>query len=151
MSTDIYTDGSCLGNPGVGGWAFVVVHNDGIVSKWANSQCQTTNNIMELTAALKALEYASDKKMTSINLYTDSNYLKNGMTQWIQSWKSNNWKTSNKKDVKNESLWRDLDTLNSKLTVDWIHVKAHANNHYNNIVDKLANEAAHNAVTDEPF
>ena len=75
MSTEIFTDGSCLGNPGIGGWAFVVVHNDGLTTRWANSQCTTTNNIMELTAAVKALEY-SKQNITDIKLYTDSNYLK---------------------------------------------------------------------------
>ena len=148
---DIYTDGSCLGNPGIGGWAFVVAHPDGIVCRWANSQCKTTNNIMELTAALKALEYVHEHKITdNINLYTDSNYLKNGMTQWIHSWKSNNWKTSTQKNVKNENIWKSIDTMCNKLPgcVTWIHVKAHADNYYNNMVDKLANEAAHNKVVD---
>lgn len=151
MSIDIYTDGSCLGNPGIGGWAFVVCHDDGIVCRWANSQCDTTNNIMELTAAIKALEYATQKNMTSINLYTDSNYLKSGMTQWIASWKSNGWKTSNNKNVKNLCLWKSLDSYSSKLNIEWIHVKAHADNYYNNMVDKLANEAAHNTVSDVEF
>jgi ribonuclease HI len=145
---NIYTDGSCLGNPGIGGWAFVVVHEDGVVCRWANSQCKTTNNVMELTAALKSLEYATSKKIIDVNLYTDSNYLKNGMTQWIATWKENNWKTSNNKNVKNENLWKALDTYNNDLNVNWIHVKAHADNYYNNMVDKLANEAAHNTVSD---
>ena len=146
---DVYTDGSCLGNPGIGGWAFVVVHNDGIVCRWANSQCSTTNNIMELTAAKKALEYIHEHKITEeINLYTDSNYLKNGMTQWISSWKTNNWKTSKNKNVKNEHIWKSIDSLvsNYDANINWIHVKAHADNYYNNMVDQLANDAAQNKV-----
>ena len=148
MSTEIFTDGSCLGNPGIGGWAFVVVHNDGLTTRWANSQCTTTNNIMELTAAIKALEYSKQKNITDIKLYTDSNYLKNGMTLWLQQWKSNDWKTSSNKNIKNEDLWKILDEFNTELNIEWIHVKAHADNYYNNMVDKLANEAAHNIVSD---
>ena len=150
-SLDIYTDGSCLGNPGIGGWAFVVAHSDGIVSRWANSQCVTTNNIMELTAALKSLEYVKSQNIVSnINLYTDSNYLKNGMTQWIDSWKKNDWKTSTQKNVKNDSLWKSIDKASNALEgqITWIHVKAHADNYYNNMVDKLANEAAHCKVSE---
>ena len=151
MTLDIYTDGSCLGNPGIGGWAFVVVHPDGIVCRWANSQCNTTNNVMELTAASKALEHAIKYKYTEdINLYTDSNYVKNGMSEWIQGWKNNGWKTSNNKNVKNEHLWKAIDNSVQHLNqvVTWIHVKAHADNYYNNMVDKLANEAAHEKVAD---
>ena len=144
MSIDIYTDGSCLGNPGIGGWAFVVAYEDGMVSRWANSQC-----IMELTAVYKALVYATEHNITNhINIYTDSNYVKNGMTQWIHKWKSNGWKTGNNKTVKNEDLWKSIDNKVQELnkSVTWIHVKAHSDNYYNNIVDKLANEAAHNNV-----
>lgn len=148
MSTEIFTDGSCLGNPGIGGWAFVVVHNDGLTTRWANSQCTTTNNIMELTAAIKALEYSQHKNITDIKLYTDSNYLKNGMTLWLQQWKNNDWKTSSNKNIKNEDLWKILDEFNIELNIEWIHVKAHSDNYYNNMVDKLANEAAHNIVSD---
>jgi ribonuclease HI len=151
MTTEIYTDGSCLGNPGIGGWAFVVVHSDGVTCRWANSQCNTTNNVMELTAALKALEHAQEKSIQNIQLYTDSNYLKNGMTQWLELWKQNDWKTSNGKCVKNTDVWKSLDSLNSVLNVQWIHVKAHAYNYYNNMVDKLANEAAHGIVTDVEY
>ena len=148
---NIYTDGSCLGNPGIGGWAFVIVHPDGLVCRWANSQCNTTNNVMELTAAFKALEYAVQHNYNcDINLYTDSNYLKNGMTLWIHSWKNNEWKTSNGKHVKNDYIWKDIDKMCEKLNgnVNWIHVKAHADDYYNNMVDRLANEAAHNKVVD---
>ena len=148
---DVYTDGSCLGNPGIGGWAFVIVHEDGLVCRWANSQCNTTNNVMELTAAKKALEYIHEHKIESeINLFTDSNYLKNGMTQWISSWKNNNWKTANNKCVKNETLWKSIDSLVTSYSanINWIHVKAHADNYYNNMVDRLANEAAQNKVSE---
>lgn len=147
---DIYTDGSCLGNPGKGGWAFVIPYNDGIVTRWANSHADTTNNIMELTAAVKALEYVIQNKIESdINIYTDSKYLQNGMIQWIHSWKKNNWKTSNKKSVKNEVIWKALDELVTQVTgsIRWIHVKAHADNYYNNMVDRIANEAAKNEMT----
>lgn len=149
---DIYTDGSCLNNPGIGGWAFIMIHNDGITSRWANSQCSTTNNIMELTAAIKALEFASSKDITDVNLYTDSNYVKNGITQWIHSWKQNGWKSANNKSIKNDTLWKTLDSLSEQFTnLNWIHVKAHSTNKYNNMVDKLAREAAENKVSEVEF
>lgn len=152
MTLDIYTDGSCLGNPGIGGWAFIIKHEDGIVTRWANSQCTTTNNSMELTAALKALEYIQEHKIQDdIHIFTDSMFLLNGMSKWIHSWKKNNWNTSSGKTVVNESLWKALDNVVSQVSgsVKFIHVKAHANNEFNNKVDRLANEAAKNCIVSE--
>ena len=96
---DIYTDGACLGNPGPGGWAFIIKYNNGKTKEISGSEKYTTNNKMELTAAIKAVRYF--KKKIIINIYTDSKYLKDGITIWIKKWKLNGWKTSNKKKVKN--------------------------------------------------
>lgn len=153
---DIYTDGSCLGNPGIGGWAFIIKYNDGETANWANSESETTNNIMELTAALKALTFVQKKNIdygTHINLYTDSNYVKNGMTSWVHSWVKNDWKTSNNKKVKNESLWKELYEICQDISVQWNHIAAHTNakdthSVYNAKVDILANEAAQKKVID---
>ena len=137
----IYTDGSCSGNPGPGGWAAVILLNDNefIISGFESN---TTNNRMEILAAIKGLkEINSNYK---INLYTDSNYLKNGITTWITSWKKNNWINSNKKPVANQDLWKELDNLNKKLIINWEWVKAHENNFYNNVADKYAVSAMKN-------
>ena len=107
---DVYTDGSCLGNPGNGGWAFLVKKND-IISSRSGFVLNTTNNQMELTAAIKAIEFLDTNDV--INLLTDSNYVKNGITSWIKNWKINNWKNSSKQPVKNKDLWERLDELNS--------------------------------------
>ena len=100
---DIYTDGACLGNPGPGGWSFIIKYENGKTKEFNGSENHTTNNKMELTAAIKALTYI--KKKTKVNIYTDSKYLKDGITVWINKWKLNGWKTSNKKDVKNLCLY----------------------------------------------
>ena len=131
----IYTDGSCSGNPGPGGWAAVILLNDNefIISGFESN---TTNNRMEILAAINGLkEINSNYK---INLYTDSNYLKNGITTWITSWKKNNWINSSKKPVANQDLWKELDSINKKLIINWEWVKAHENNFYNNVADKYA-------------
>ena len=108
---EVYTDGSCLGNPGTGGWAFLIL-NDGGITNHFGYQLDTTNNQMELTAAINALEFIKEKDM--ITLFTDSSYVKNGITSWIINWKKNNWKNSQKKEVKNKDLWIKLDILNSQ-------------------------------------
>jgi ribonuclease HI len=133
----IYTDGSCLGNPGNGGWAFLI--------QMSGFQKETTNNQMELTAAISALNYINDS-LDEIVIITDSNYVKNGISEWIKSWKKNNWKTANKSNVKNQHLWEKLDELNSKLSVKWEWVKAHNIDKYNNYVDELARNSAENLV-----
>lgn len=132
---NIYTDGSCSGNPGPGGWAAVIILNneENIISGFESN---TTNNRMEIIAAIKALKEINGNY--KINLFTDSNYLKNGITIWITSWKKNNWINSQKKQVLNQDLWKELDDINKKLIIDWQWVKAHENNFYNNLADKYA-------------
>jgi ribonuclease HI len=144
---DIYTDGSCLGNPGNGGWAFLVKKNDTISSR-SGFVLNTTNNQMELTAAIKAIEFIDTNDV--INLLTDSNYVKNGITSWIKNWKINNWKNSSKQPVKNKDLWERLDELNSTKSVNWQWVKAHSTNNYNNQVDLLARQSAE-SLTESSF
>ncbi|MDB2636665.1 ribonuclease HI [Alphaproteobacteria bacterium] len=144
---DVYTDGSCLGNPGNGGWAFLVKKND-IISSRSGFVLNTTNNQMELTAAIKAIEFLDTNDV--INLLTDSNYVKNGITSWIKNWKINNWKNSSKQPVKNKDLWERLDELNSIKSVNWQWVKAHSTNNYNNQVDLLARQSAE-SLTESSF
>ena len=140
---EVYTDGSCLGNPGNGGWAFQVF-NEGTIINHFGYQLDTTNNQMELTAAIKALEFL--QKESEIILFTDSTYVRNGITSWIVNWKKNNWKNSQKKEVKNKVLWEKLDFLNSRKNIIWKWVKAHDINEHNNKVDFLAREAAENLI-----
>ena len=140
---EVYTDGSCLGNPGTGGWAFQIF-NEGTIINHFGYQLDTTNNQMELTAAIKALEFL--QKESEIILFTDSTYVRNGITSWIVNWKKNNWKNSQKKEVKNKVLWEKLDFLNSRKNIIWKWVKAHDINEHNNKVDLLAREAAENLI-----
>ena len=135
----IYTDGSCIGNPGKGGWAAIIFkNNEKKILK--GSKDLTTNNQMELTATIKALEYISTKD--KIQIYTDSKYVKQGITEWITKWRINGWKTSKKEDVKNKDLWIELYNLNKSLNVQWNWVKAHDGNPMNEEVDLLAKKAA---------
>ena len=136
----IYTDGSCLTNPGDGGWA-AIINIDGEIKKISGNEKNTTNNRMELMAPINALKYISSKD--PIEIFTDSKYVKNGITEWINTWVLNNWKTSNKEDVKNKDLWIELYKLNQSLNVKWNWVKAHAGDTLNEEVDILAKEAAY--------
>ena len=136
---DIYTDGACLGNPGPGGWAFIIKYNSGKIKEFSGSEKYTTNNKMELTAAIKAVEYF--KKKIIINLYTDSKYLKDGITIWIKKWKLNGWKTSNKKKVKNSDLWKLLEEGIKDHEIHWVWVKGHNENIFNEKADMLAKKA----------
>ena len=134
----IYTDGSCIGNPGKGGWAAIIfMNNEKKILK--GSKDLTTNNQMELTATIKALEYISTKD--KIQIYTDSKYVKQGITEWITKWKINGWKTSKKEEVKNKDLWIELYNLNKSLNVQWNWVKAHDGDPLNEEVDLLAKKA----------
>ena len=135
----IYTDGSCIGNPGPGGWAAIILNGDNkdIIS---GRKKNTTNNQMELMAAIKVLVFFSKKQKIRIN--TDSNYVKEGITNWIKIWEKNNWKTANKKRVKNVELWKKLNTLSNLHDIEWKWVKAHSGDPMNNMVDKLARKAA---------
>ena len=135
----IYTDGSCLGNPGNGGWAAIIFIGKKKISL-KGSKKNTTNNQMELLAPIKALKKIPiDEK---IEIFTDSKYLKLGITEWIFKWKKNGWKTSNKKKVKNLELWKELDSLVDKRQIKWSWVKAHSGNKINEEVDAIARNAA---------
>jgi len=131
----VYTDGACSGNPGKGGWGVVILINkDEIFLNGGDNN--TTNNKMELTAAIEALKHF--KKREKITLITDSKYVKDGIQTWIKNWKKNNWKTSAKKPVKNKELWIELDDLITRHHVNWEWVKGHAGNKYNEKADDLA-------------
>ena len=132
----IYCDGSCLGNPGPGGWAAVFIKDNTVVKKIFGYEGDSTNNRMELTAAIKSLELV--KGDSEISIFTDSTYLKQGITEWIKSWKLNNWKNGK---IKNVEFWEKLDALNSKLNVSWYWVKAHNGDQYNEMADMLAKQA----------
>jgi len=135
----IYTDGSCLENPGNGGWA-AIIDNNGDIKKINGSEKNTTNNRMELMAPINALKSISSDN--EINVYTDSKYVKLGITEWINTWVKNNWQTSKKENVKNKDLWIELYNLNKSLNVKWNWVKAHAGDPLNEEVDLLAKKAA---------
>ena len=135
----IYTDGSCLKNPGNGGWAAIININSEI-KKISGSVKDTTNNKMELMAPIKALQEI--KEQQPIEIYTDSQYVKLGITDWIHKWIKNNWQTSKKEPVKNKELWIELYELTKSYEIKWIWVKAHAGNILNEEVDLLAKEAA---------
>jgi ribonuclease HI len=143
----IYTDGGCLGNPGPGGWAYVMIlgtfQGEKIIAQDQGGEKETTNNRMELTAVIQAL--CALKKMNNVprkaSLYTDSQYVQKGISEWIQTWKRNSWKTSDKKPVKNKDLWTELDSLAGEFSVNWEWVKGHAGNKYNELCDKMTQEA----------
>ena len=134
----IYTDGACSGNPGKGGWGAILIYAK--EKKYMSGSKQfTTNNQMELTATIEALK--AIVKPSNIALYTDSQYVKNGITSWIFNWKKNGWKTANKKPVANKGLWIDLDKYVDFHSVNWFWVKGHSGDHYNEIADELAVKA----------
>tara|TARA_B100000029_G_C17548586_1_gene949329 strand:- start:714 stop:1160 length:447 start_codon:yes stop_codon:yes gene_type:complete len=134
----IFTDGACRGNPGPGGWGAILKYNN--QQKEINGfSVNTTNNIMELTAVIKALESLNRK--CEIQITTDSTYVKNGITTWINNWKKNSWKTANKKPVKNKELWLALDKLVIEHTIEWHWVRGHTGHPDNERADQLANEA----------
>ena len=135
----IYTDGSCLSNPGNGGWA-AIININGEIKKISGNEKNTTNNRMELKARISALRNMNSKD--PIEIFTDSKYVKNGITEWINTWVLNNWKTSKKENVKNKDLWLELHKLNQSLNVKWNWVKAHAGDPLNEEVDMLAKKAA---------
>ena len=148
----IYTDGSCLGNPGPGGWAYIMViktfQGNSVIAKNSGGVPDTTNNRVELLAVINAL--GALKKMTNIPrqivLYTDSQYVQKGITEWIHLWKKNSWRTSDKKQVKNLDMWQELDALTTGLQsgeflISYKWVKGHDGNEYNELCDKLAKQA----------
>ena len=135
----IYTDGSCMSNPGNGGWA-AIININGEIKKISGNEKNTTNNRMELMAPIKALKNINSK--SPIEIFTDSKYVKNGITEWINTWVLNKWKTSKKENVKNKDLWLELHKLNQSLNVKWNWVRAHAGDPLNEEVDMLAKIAA---------
>ena len=135
----IYTDGSCLGNPGNGGWAAIIIIDKKKI-QIKGSKKNTTNNQMELLAPIKALKKIP--KGSSVQIFTDSKYVKSGITEWIHNWKKNGWKTANKQPVKNKERWTDLDTLINEFEIKWIWVKGHSTETLNNEVDLIARQAA---------
>jgi len=135
---NIYTDGACKGNPGIGGWGAILEYGN-TKKEIKGYSINTTNNIMELTAVIKALECLNRK--CKIVITTDSNYVKNGITDWIKSWKNNGWKTAKKSPVKNKELWIKLDLLVENHDIDWKWIKGHSGHPQNERADELANEA----------
>ena len=142
MSIKVYTDGACKGNPGPGGWGVYIKFNNEEKDLYGGNP-ETTNNQMEMQAALEALKYLKDKNEV-IKLYTDSNYLRQGITEWIHKWKLNNWRTAAKKPVANRDLWVEISDLNEKMNVEWNWVKGHAGDPGNERADQLANIGAEN-------
>jgi ribonuclease HI len=161
----IYTDGGCSGNPGPGGWAYIIIEEPGetggemgkmgdraqresprpdniIAEKWG-AENNTTNNRMELGAVIAALEFLSGSALSpaKITVFTDSQYVQKGMTLWIHSWKRNNWRTSGKEPVKNQDLWRRLDELSGRFPISWIWVKGHAGDKLNDRCDRMTQKA----------
>jgi len=136
---EIYTDGACLGNPGPGGWAALIIDNNQERILSGNNE-MTTNNRMELLAVIKALE--SINHHLEITIYTDSKYVINGITSWIKKWKTNDWKNSSKTPVKNIDLWKILDISSQKKKIKWVWVKGHSGNTYNDKVDEIARNQA---------
>ena len=135
----IYTDGSCLENPGNGGWAAIII-DDEKKTQIKGSKKNTTNNQMELLAPIEALKKIP--KGSEVQIFTDSKYVKSGITEWIHNWKKNGWKTADKQPVKNKELWEELDLLNNEFEISWNWVKAHSTDQLNNEVDLIARAAA---------
>jgi len=148
----IYTDGGCSGNPGPGGWAYVIIENreqgtgngeDSVIlaEKWGGEK-NTTNNRMELLAVISALRALKAKTPApQLKLYTDSQYVQRGITEWIHAWKRNSWRTSKKEPVKNQDLWLELDALAAEFPITWVWVKGHAGNVFNERCDALTQKA----------
>jgi ribonuclease HI len=133
----IYTDGACSGNPGPGGWGALLIYGEKR-KKLKGGEAETTNNRMELLAAIRALEALNQR--CRVDLHTDSNYLREGITEWINKWKRNGWKTAKRKPVKNDDLWQRLDELRAAQDVHWHWVKGHAGDEGNERADQLARE-----------
>ena len=139
MKYKIYTDGACSGNPGPGGWGAVILDQNDKQKNISGSEKNTTNNRMELLAAIMSLKKI--KTNSEVVIFTDSAYVKNGITEWMKNWKKNGWKNSSKKPVKNKDLWEKLDKLCEANSVSWKWVKGHSTNEFNNLADELATKA----------
>ena len=145
MEIKIYTDGACIGNPGPGGWAAIILKENEKKELFGGEKL-TTNNRMELTATIKALEYCNNqdqkqRSLKNLKIFTDSTYVKEGITVWINNWEKNNWKTSDKKNVKNIDLWKRLKELTQPTQVEWIWIKGHSKDAMNDLADELAKKA----------
>ena len=136
LITQIYTDGGCRGNPGPGGWGVVLQAGSAEKELWGG-EANTTNNRMELTAVIRALEALT--RPASVQIHTDSQYVQKGISQWIHNWKRNGWKTADKKPVKNADLWQELDRISQQHRITWLWVKGHAGHPGNERADTLAN------------
>lgn len=141
MKVIIYTDGACSKNPGVGGWGAVLLYGEA-QKQISGKEEMTTNNRMELQAVIQALKIL--KRSCEVELYTDSKYVQQGISTWIHNWKKNGWRTADKKPIKNQDLWQELDEQSKRHQVNWKWVKGHSDNEYNNLADKLATEAIKN-------
>ena len=139
MKYTIYTDGACSGNPGPGGWGVVIFDQEKKQQNISGKVKNTTNNRMELMAPIMALKKIKPK--SEVTIFTDSTYVKNGITEWIKKWEKNDWKNANKKTVKNKDLWIKLNDLCKKYKIDWKWIKGHSNNEYNDLADDLATRA----------
>jgi ribonuclease HI len=135
---EIYTDGACRGNPGPGGWAALLTMS-GREREISGAEALTTNNRMELTAVIRALEAL--KRPVAARIYTDSEYVRRGITEWVPTWKARGWRTADRKPVKNQDLWQQLDELNARHQIEWQWVPGHAGVPGNERVDRLANQA----------
>ena len=144
---EIYSDGACRGNPGPGGWGAILRYNKREKELWGG-EADTTNNRMELMAAIRALEAL--KRRSHVKLYTDSIYVMKGITSWIHDWKRKGWRTADKKPVKNEDLWRRLDELAARHEIEWHWVKGHAGHPENERADALANKGIPASETNSP-
>ena len=138
LTIEVITDGACRGNPGPGGWA-ALVRQDGVEQMYAGAEPQTTNNQMELMAAIQGLEQLASH--STVSLTTDSQYVRQGITQWIHGWKRNGWKTSQRQPVKHQELWQRLDAAVADHNVEWHWVKGHSGHRENELVDEAANVA----------
>ena len=142
----IFTDGACKGNPGIGGWGALIQYN-GQTRELFGGVKLTTNNRMELLAVIRALEALT--RPCKIHLHTDSTYVQKGISEWIHLWKKQNWRTSNKKEVKNNDLWKKLDQLAQQHQIDWLWVRGHSGHDGNEQADKLANQGAESIIREQ--
>lgn len=144
---DIYTDGACKGNPGVGGWGALLQYN-GHTRKLSGGEKMTTNNRMELLAVIRALEALT--KPCEVRVHTDSTYVQKGISEWIHSWKMRGWRTADKKKVKNDDLWKELDILTQRHKIEWFWVRGHAGDEGNEQADRLANLGVQSVLESVP-